>query len=83
MAKRSVLKLREGEKKPRVFINEHLTKCNAETFYQARLLRKEHLINNTWTFNCRIYIRTNGDTPENQKVIPINSLTDLEQFRKK
>ena len=87
MAKRYILGNRKSDRtnqetKPAIYINEHLTKTNATLFYETRRLRKEKLINNAWTFNCKIYVRTNGDTVENQKVIIIHNFEDLEQFRK-
>ena len=90
MAKRYILgnrkadetKRNTNETKPAIFVNEHLTKSNATLFYETRQLRKQKLINNAWTFNCKIFVRTNGDTVENQKVIMIRNIEDLEQFRK-
>ena len=83
MIKRTTLKERKSQQKPPVYINEHLTRNNATIFHQARQLRKQKLISNTWTYNCKIFIKTNGDTPGAQKKILINSLRDLEQFRNK
>ena len=83
MAKRSTLKERINQKKTPIYLNEHLTRSNATIFHQARQLRKQKLISNTWTYNCKIFIKTNGDTPEAQKKISVNSLSDLEQFRNK
>ena len=57
-----------------IFTNEHLGKTNVAIFYQTRQLRRMKLIANTWTNNCRVHIRSNGDTTENQKVVVINNL---------
>lgn len=40
-----------------VYINEHLTKKNAEIARQARFLRKLNKIQATWTSNCKVMIR--------------------------
>ena len=82
MAKKSNLKKRKEEGKPRIFISDHLTKSNSELFYQSRELRRKKMINNTWTYNCKVFIRTNGNTPEEHRVIPITNIADLEQFHK-
>lgn len=63
-----------------VYINEHLTKKNAEIARQARILRKEQKIQSTWTRNCKVMIRLNG-TPEEAKVIMIRELKDLNQYK--
>ena len=83
MAKKSMLKRRKEDGQPPIFISEHLTKATSELFYQARELRRMKKINNTWTYNCKVFIRTNGRTPEEQKTIPISNITDLEQFHNK
>lgn len=63
-----------------VYLNEHLTKKNAEIARQARSLRKQNKIQATWTRNCKVMIRLNG-TPENAKVVMIKELKDLEQYK--
>ena len=40
-----------------VFFNEHLTKKNAMLARTARTLRKNGQIMNTWTRNCKVFIK--------------------------
>ncbi len=63
-----------------VYINEHLTKKNAEIARQARFLRKQGKIQATWTKNCKVMIRLKGP-PEEAKVIVIREQKDLEQYK--
>ena len=49
------------ENKPRIYINEHLTKKNANIARQARVLRKDGKIKSMWTRNCKIFIKTLDD----------------------
>lgn len=64
----------------RVYVNEHLTKRNAEIARQARILKKEKRIHGAWTRNCRVMIRLNG-TPEQAKVIAIRDIKELDQYK--
>ena len=41
----------------RTFMNEHLTKSNAAISKIARQLRKSGQIMNTWTRNCKVFIK--------------------------
>ena len=43
-----------------VYVNEHLTKKNADIAKEARFLRKTKKIQDTWTRNCKILIKLNG-----------------------
>lgn len=63
-----------------VFINEHLTKNNAEIARRARYLKKQKKIQNTWTANCRIFIKLNG-TPEEAKVLVVSCMEELEKYQ--
>lgn len=63
-----------------VYLNEHLTKKNADIASKARLLRRQKKIQSTWTSNCKIFIKTNG-TPEQAKVQVIRDLEDLEKYQ--
>ncbi|KAI2645669.1 Orotate phosphoribosyltransferase [Labeo rohita] len=58
-----------------VYLNEHLTKKNADIARQARLLRRQKKIQSTWTTNCKIFIKLNG-TPEQAKVLVIRQLEE-------
>lgn len=74
--------LRQGKKLKGsgVFINENLTKKNADIARKARQLKKSGKIQHTWTANCRIYIKTNGSTPEETKTMQIRSVEELEKY---
>jgi hypothetical protein len=60
-----------------VYLNDHLTPKNAELARKARLLRKDEVIEGTWTKNCNIFVKTKGLTPEDQKVFMIKEEADL------
>lgn len=61
-----LLKLTKKLKGTGVFVNEHLTKRNSEIACQARTLKKEKWIQDTWTRNSKVMIKLNG-TPEQAK----------------
>ncbi|XP_067227209.1 uncharacterized protein [Chanodichthys erythropterus] len=65
--------LRQGRKLKgtNVYLNEHLTKRNAEIAREARMLRRNDKIKATWTRNCKIFIQLKGSTPEQARVILI------------
>ncbi|CAL9705113.1 unnamed protein product [Knipowitschia caucasica] len=63
-----------------VFLNEHLTRKNADIARNARYLRKQNKIQATWTRNGQVKIKLNG-TPENAKVITIRELKDLDPYK--
>lgn len=63
-----------------VYVNEHLTKRNATIAREARILRKEKKIQDTWTRNCRVLIKLNGH-PEETKVITVKDITELDQYK--
>lgn len=73
--------LRQGKnlKGSQVYINEHLTKRNADIARKARFLRKQGKIQSTWTANCKVFIRTNGP-PERVKVLCIRDTMQLERL---
>lgn len=54
-----------------VHINDHLTKKNNELAAIGRRLRKKEEITNTWVRDGRVFIRTKGRSPEEEKTIPI------------
>lgn len=78
--KTELLKVVKKLKGTDVFVNEHLTKKNAEIAYQARILKKEKKIQATWTRNCKILIKLNG-SPEQAKVLTIKNVSELEKYR--
>ena len=61
-----------------VFINEHLTKKNADIARKARFLRKQKKIQSTWTTNCKVFIKLNR-TPEEAKVLVVRDITELDK----
>lgn len=63
-----------------VFMDEHQAKNNADIARKARQLKKQRKIQNTWTANCKVFIKLNG-TPEEVKVICIRNITDLDKFQ--
>lgn len=62
-----------------VYINEHLTKTNADIARKARYLRRLKKIQSTWTRNCKIFIKLNG-SPEEAKVLMVRSIEELEKL---
>lgn len=64
-----------------VYLNEHLTKKNAEIAREARNLRKSDKINATWTRNCKVMIRPNSSTREQAKAVMVRELKDLDPYR--
>ena len=64
-----------------VFINEHLSKKNADIARKARQLKKQKKIQNTWSANCKIFIKLNGNAEE-AKVICIKNIADLDKYNK-
>lgn len=62
-----------------VYINEHLTKVNADLARKARFLKKQGKIMATWTSNCKVFIKTNG-SPEDARVICIRNSVQFENL---
>ena len=50
-----------------MYVNDHLTKRSAEIAKKARMMRKNGKILRTWTTNCKIFIKENGE--ENDSVM--------------
>ena len=71
---RARLKLR----KTSVYINEHLTALNAQTYAKARALVKSGKANSTWTMSGQTYIRLSPDP--GAKVTRIRNLKDLQSL---
>lgn len=63
-----------------VYVNEHLTRKNADVARDACTRRKQNKIQTTWTRNGNVMIRLNG-TPEEAKVVTIRDLKELEKYR--
>lgn len=77
--KNDLLRQTKKLKGTEVYVNEHLTKKNADIARQARALRKQKKIQATWTRNCKVFIKLNG-SPEEAKTMMIRELSDLERF---
>ncbi len=80
--KHKTARLKQGRKLKgsNVYINEHLTKHNADIARKARYRRKQKKIQHTWTTNCKIFIKLNG-TPEEAKVLMVRSIEELDKYQ--
>ena len=78
--KQAIIKQGRKLKGTDVYINENLTKKNADIARKARILRKQNKIQATWTSNCKVFIKLNGTTPESAKVLLVRDVTELEKF---
>ena len=61
-------------------MNEHLSEKNGHLAKQARELMRNKKIKKTWTKNYRVFVRTYGESPEQEKVLQIREEEDLLQF---
>ncbi|CAL9692662.1 unnamed protein product [Knipowitschia caucasica] len=79
--KHKVALLKQGRKLKgtNVFINEHLTKRNADIARRARQLKKMQKIQHTWESNCKIYIKLNG-SPEDARMLVVRKTEELDKF---
>lgn len=77
--KTALMKQRNKLKGSKVFINEHLTKKNADIAKKARYLKKQQRIQDTWVTNCKIFVKLNG-TSEGAKVLVVRSIEELDRF---
>lgn len=77
--KTALLKQGKKLKGSDVFMNEHLIKRNADIARKARYLKKQGKIQNTWTTNCKVFIKLNG-TPEQAKVLVIRNMEELGKY---
>ncbi|XP_061836564.1 uncharacterized protein [Nerophis lumbriciformis] len=78
--KNKIAILKQGRKLKGTEVYEHLTKRNGEIARRARILRKQSKIQSTWTASCKVFIKLNGTTPEEEKVMVINDISDLDKF---
>lgn len=62
-----------------VYMNDNLTKHNADIARKARQLKKQNKIQHTWVANCRVLVKLNG-TPEEAKVIAVRSIEELDKL---
>ena len=75
--KTELLKQGRKLKGSNIYLNEHLTKSNATISRRARELRKAGKITNTWTNDCRIFIKLNG--PE-EKIVNVKNIQELDIY---
>ena len=77
------LLLKEGKKLKGtdVYINEHLTKKNADIAREARSLKKNKKIQGTWTRSCKVLIKLNGETAEEAKIIVVRDAKELDKYK--
>ncbi|KAJ8358730.1 hypothetical protein SKAU_G00152550 [Synaphobranchus kaupii] len=77
--KHEVELLRQGRKLKgtQVYLNEHLTKRNADIARTACFLRKQKIIQSTWTANCKVFIKLN-EAPE---VLLIRDIEELDKYQ--
>ena len=57
------------------YINEGLTKKRGSLAYSARQLKKSRRIQDTWSYDCRIFVKNNADT-----VRVVSNIAELEDF---
>ena len=79
-SKIAILKQGRKLKGTDVYINEHLTKRNGDIAKRARILRKQGKIQSTWTASCKVFIKLNGETPEEEKVMVIKDISELDKY---
>lgn len=63
-----------------VYLNEHLTKRNADIAKKARLLKKQKKIQSTWTTNCKVFIKLYA-TAEEARVLYIRDIEELDKLQ--
>lgn len=76
--KLALLKQGRNLKGTNVYMNDHLTKYNADIARKARYLRKQGKIMNTWTSNCKVFIKLNE--PQD-KVLVIRRMEELDKYQ--
>ena len=78
-SKVNILKNGRMLKGTNVYVNEHLSKKNADIAGFARQLKRRQRIHSTWTRNCKVLIKTNG-APDVARVIMIREKSELDRF---
>ena len=63
-----------------VFVSEHLTKKNQELAAIGRHLKKSQAIVNTWVRDGKIFVRTKGKTPEEERTVLIKDKATFEEL---
>lgn len=57
-----------------IYLSEHLTRRTSELYYQARKRVREHTLHQTWTHDCKVFVRKVSDGA----AIRITHLQDLD-----
>ena len=68
------LKVKDGQKKDSIFINEDLTRRRATLFWKAGKLKNEKRLDGCWTYNGTLMI-----LDKNNKVLSISDESDLQK----
>ena len=64
-----------------VYMNDNLTKRNAEIARVARYLKKQKKIESTWSYNCKVFIKLNGTNTEGPKTLMVKDVEDLDEYK--
>ena len=67
----------DNRREPKVYLNEHLTRNNSHLYKIARDLKKKNMIKGTFSRNCKIFVRTKGSTPEEERILMIRDMAEL------
>ena len=76
-AKMELLSQARKLKGTNVYLNDHLTKRNAEIARGARILKKQGKIHATWTRSCKIWIKL----ADGAKPIMVRNLAELDKYK--
>ena len=60
--KRDLMMARKNLKGSRIYVNEQLTKKNAGLIKKARELRRSGVIDGTWAYNGRVFVKKDTDS---------------------
>ena len=78
-SKINILKNGRKLKGTNVYINEHLSRKNANISALARQLKRRQRIHSTFTRNCKVFVKTNG-APGVSRVVLIKDISELDKF---
>ncbi|KAK7172480.1 hypothetical protein R3I93_002554 [Phoxinus phoxinus] len=63
-----------------VYVNEHLTKKNADIGFSSASLGSVPFWQSTWTTNCKVFIKLNG-SPEDARVLSVRHIEELDKYQ--
>ena len=63
-----------------IFVNEDLTQKNFKLLMEARKLKKERKIENVWTSDCTVMVKTWSTVRQKGQIIAIRKIQDLEKI---